>query len=103
MHPRLLTTLVLLDPVFQFNFAPVRVSPARASTFRRDLWQSRDDAEAFFLKNGFYQRWDNRVLKLWLKYGIRDLPTAIYGPSLGQSQTAVTLTTTKHQEVFTFL
>lgn len=45
------------------------------------------------------------MLNLWIEYGLRDLPTTIYpkSPYSDSSQTAVTLKTTKHQEVFTFL
>jgi len=103
--------------------------PAVASTFRRDVWPSRDAAAATFRENKFYQKWDPRVFDLWIKYGLRELPTPIY-PNLpvqvarGATQQAVsppaaikeaqpltetpaeekavTLRTTKHQEVFTF-
>lgn len=107
MHPRLLRTLVLIDPVIQiYASVPEHVgpSPARLSTFRRDVWPSREAAAKGFKASKFYQRWDSRVLDRWIKYGLRDMPTAIHpvGPdSDGSSQ--VTLTTPKHQEVFTFL
>lgn len=104
MHPRLLTTLVLLDPVILKPSSALALPPsAQATTFRRDLWQSREDAESYFLKNKFYRNWDNRVLQRWLKYGIRNVPTEIYRLSSSVPKTAVTLTTTKHQEAFTFL
>jgi len=76
-----------------------------ASTFRRDLWPSRRAAAESFRKSQFYQAWDERVLDRWLNYGLRDVPTAIY-PDDGATtdgEKPVTLTTTKHQEVFTFL
>lgn len=45
------------------------------------------------------------MFDLWLEYGLRDLPTALYPgtpePKMGESP--VTLTTTKHQEVWTFI
>ena len=47
MHPRLFTTLVLLDPVFARAFRQVGAfAAARASTKRRDRWPSRKAAEA---------------------------------------------------------
>ncbi|TAQ89445.1 hypothetical protein B7494_g2220 [Chlorociboria aeruginascens] len=99
IHPRLLSTLVLLDPVIQAHAtSPVGPSPAQASTFRRDLWPSRAEAEAAFRKQSFYKSWDSRVLDRWLEYGIREISTSIY-----PDDKAVTLTTTKHQECFTFL
>jgi len=108
IHPRLLTTLILLDPVIQKNPSASSgsgPSPARASTIRRDLWPSRSAAAESFRKSKFYQAWDERVLDRWLQYGLRDLPTAIYpGDSTAEDvDSPVTLTTTKHQEVFTFL
>ena len=125
MHPRLLTTLVLIDPVFQLNpVAPGEGSHsnyARLSTFRRDLWPSRSVAADSFNKNPFYKTWDPRVLSLWNKFALREIPTAIYPESptptpmrkprsdepqfkpASTTEKPVTLTTTKHQEVFTFL
>lgn len=104
MHPRLLDALVSIDPVIQIE------NPSRpyalASTYRRDLWPSRDEAVRKFASSKFYQKWDPRVLEKWLEYGIRDLPTEQY--PLHDSQEAqqnhpVTLTTTKAQEVYMFL
>lgn len=126
MHPRLLETLVLIDPVFaarpsvQGNF-----QPAAMSANRRDKWPSRKAAAESFARSPFYQAWDPRVLNLWIKYGLRELPTKIYQnaqptpaatgatvttePTLtpnilaNSSEKEVTLTTPKHQEVFTFV
>lgn len=104
IHPRLLSTLVLLDPVIQEHAsAPSGPNPAQASTFRRDIWPSRHDAETLFRKQAFYQSWDPRVLDCWIKYGVRETPTLVHPGKKGASNTAVTLTTSKHQEVFTFL
>ena len=108
IHPRLLTSLVLLDPVIQQHLLPSIPqggSPAAASTFRRDLWPSRRAAAESFRKSKFYQAWDERVLDRWLQYGLRDVPTAIYPDdwAVSDGEKPVTLTTTKHQEVFTFL
>ena len=110
LHPRLLTCLVLIDPVIQSASAAASiVSHPQASTFRRDDWPSRAEAASSVKKSKFYQSWDPRVLDLWIKYGLRSLPTAIYpkehdGPDRSENHDGpVTLTTTKHQEVFTFL
>ncbi|KAH7555145.1 hypothetical protein BM1_07806 [Bipolaris maydis] len=68
-----------------------------------------------FRKNKYYSKWDERVLQRWLQYGLRNLPTAVYPRHIQVAGTeahvthedasadTVTLTTTKHQEVFTFL
>jgi pimeloyl-ACP methyl ester carboxylesterase len=100
MHPRLLTTLILLDPVIQQHAsAPSGPNPAHASTFRRDLWPSRQEAEKAFKKSKFYQSWDRRVLDRWCEFGVRECPTALFPDEEGK----VTLTTTKHQECLTFM
>ena len=109
MHPRLLSTLILFDPVIQLM--PVAGAPhqktniANASTFRRDIWPSRQVAENLFRKSSFYRKWDERVFERWMKFGFRDLPTKLYPASPTESTCAppVTLATTKHQEVWTFL
>ncbi|KAI0541961.1 Alpha/beta hydrolase family-domain-containing protein [Xylaria digitata] len=107
MHPRLLTTLVLLDPTI-IVFDPARASgpgtsPARASTFRRDVWPSRKEAIESFQRSPFYRSWDPRVLAAWNEHAIRDLPTPLFPSDSSESTTTgATLRTTKHQEVFTF-
>ena len=101
-NPRLLRSLVLLDPVLQPSLSGIE--PAVASTHRRDLWESRDAAAAKFKQSKFYQAWDPRVLDLWVQHGLRRVPTALHpaqGPPAADQR--VTLTTTKHQELFTFL
>ena len=115
IHPRLLTSLILIDPTILNTYtAPPppgtsRFSHVQASTFRRDNWPSRTEAASSIKKSKFYQSWDPRVLDLWIRYGLRSLPTAIYPGNQDSSDdsdsddSSVTLTTTKHQEVFTFL
>ncbi|KAK2756523.1 hypothetical protein FQN54_005416 [Arachnomyces sp. PD_36] len=123
LHPRLITSLILLDPVVHRLQAPgeehtfhtkechVPLTTA-ASTYRRDIWPSRKAAAEALKKSKFYQSWDPRVLDRWIRYGLRDLPTAIHplddhtsdSNSKGRisEETPVTLTTSLHQEVFTF-
>lgn len=118
-----MTSLVLLDPVvnrlqvtkqdhtFHTKTNPIPTTTA-ASTYRRDLWPSRKAVEESLKRNKFYQSWDPRVLDRWIQYGLRDLPTAIHPlddfnstPEPGAQNShdkPVTLTTTLHQEVFTF-
>ncbi|OAP60882.1 hypothetical protein AYL99_05884 [Fonsecaea erecta] len=108
IHPRLLTTLVLIDPVIQIysSVAPhVGPSPARLSTFRRDVWPSRQEAAKSFKKSKFYQAWDPRVLDRWVQYGLRDMPTLLHPDDSKNKDGSpkVTLTTPVPQEVFTFL
>ncbi|PSN72778.1 alpha/beta-hydrolase [Corynespora cassiicola Philippines] len=123
LHPRLMETLILVDPVIQraVSFAG-NLGPAIASAMRRDRWPSREEAAKSMLRNKFYQAWDPRVFDRWVKYGLRDLPTPLYSKSAATpgplpaaisseptitptppQAKEVTLTTTKHQEVMTFL
>lgn len=102
-HPRLLRSLVLLDPVIQVPNASV--SPAISSTPRRDIWPSREAAAKQFKGSKFFQAWDPRVLDRWIEYGLRDVPTELYPAEDVENGSGkrVTLTTSKHQELFTFL
>jgi pimeloyl-ACP methyl ester carboxylesterase len=103
MHPRLFTTLVLIDPPVQrTSKAENQFVAARASAVRRDRWPSRRDAEATFKRSKFYQKWDPRVMTQWIEHGLRDLPTSLF-PETREPSREVTLKTTKHHEVFTFM
>jgi len=101
LHPRLFETLILVDPVIQGRVSlEGNVGPAAASSKRRDCWPSREEAKKSFLKSKFYQAWDTRVLDRWVQHGLRDVPTKLFPDA---KKPEVTLTTTKHQEVLTFL
>lgn len=104
LHPRLFHSMVLLDPVIApYHTGPMasgesmdfRASPAAASIRRREVWPSRDAAAALFKKSPFYQAWDQRAFDQWVKYGLHNTTDDPNGE--------VTLATTKHQEVLTFL
>ncbi|KAM0331550.1 hypothetical protein ACHAQA_003228 [Verticillium albo-atrum] len=103
LNPRLLSTVVLLDPVISRWSAnavgSLAASPAASSAFRRDIWPSRDAARAAFAKSPFYRSWDPRVLEAWITHGLRDTPTPLFPDAAPGS---VALATTRHQEVFTY-
>ncbi|KAJ5086620.1 hypothetical protein NUU61_007927 [Penicillium alfredii] len=120
MHPRLLHTLVLLDPVIQPHTTQldplsleekqrIIAKTTQLSTHRRDLWPSREAAAQSYQRSPFYRAWDPRVLARWVQHGLRELPTAIH-PLDKQAATTttdptnapVTLRTPLHQEVFTY-
>ncbi|KAF5027302.1 hypothetical protein F66182_596 [Fusarium sp. NRRL 66182] len=96
LHPRVFTSLVLLDPVIS-HYASTpgaqNAGPAAMSMYRREVWPSRAEAAASFNRSPFYKAWDPRVLQCWLDYGIRSVP----------GEESVALATTKHQEIFTYL
>ena len=108
MHPRLLSSLILIDPVIEKPSSRPHITAntllAQMSTFRRDYWPSRKEAAASFRKSEYYHSWDERVLNRWLDIGLRNTPTALYPATKeGPGSQPVTLLTPKHQEVFTFL
>ncbi|KAF4344099.1 host-specific ak-toxin akt2 [Fusarium beomiforme] len=101
-HPRLLDSLVLVDPILQIPNPSI--SLAGLSTKRRDIWPSREDAVTKFKQSKFFQAWDPRVLDLWIKYGLRDIPTELYPKDEGSAlDERVMLTTSKHQELFNYV
>lgn len=132
IHPRLLDAVILVDPVITRQGSNVAsLQPMLSSTMRRDIWPSRAAAAAAFGRNPFYQAWDPRVLELWIRHGLRDLPTLVHPdveaarpaadkqattstlaavaaptaapvPAPAPPAVPVTLTTPKHLEVFTF-
>lgn len=111
MHPRLLHSVILLDPVIQLspNKTALSIDPPgllNFVTYRRDLWPSRQIAATAFAKNPMFAQWDKRVFERMVRYGLRDLPTALYpDPPSDNAATdpAVTLTTTKRQEISTLI
>ncbi|KAK7037795.1 hypothetical protein VNI00_010756 [Paramarasmius palmivorus] len=69
--------LILVDPVIlsphNGNFYPPGQGghPLSVGAFsRRAVWPSRSAAKEAFLKSPFFQRWDPRVLDLYVEYGL---------------------------------
>ncbi|KAF7945497.1 hypothetical protein EAE96_010264 [Botrytis aclada] len=102
MHPRLFTSLILLEPIIQ-SAPPPGMNVARSSSYRPDLWPSLSAASDAFRQNKFFAGLDPRVLDRILKFGIRRIPTSLYPITEIAKEGAYTLTTTKHQEVWSFL
>ncbi|CAK7272426.1 hypothetical protein SEPCBS119000_005119 [Sporothrix epigloea] len=121
-HPRLFTSIVLMDPVIDIEiFCPtVEFSPLELSAVRREVWSSREEADIAFRRSRFFKEWDPRVLSVWNQHGLTDLPSKWFPDPVAAKGTLghenkrgntgsddkgppVTLTTTKHQEVFTYM
>lgn len=108
-NPRLFTSLVLIDPVIQpvsAEIDPNATKPnlAQLSTFRREIWPSRQEAGDSFARSKFYQGWDSRVLDRWVQYGLRDLPTVLHPEEQpAGASPKVTLASTIGHEVHTYL
>lgn len=98
MHPRLFSSLLLMEPMIQQDVPP-GPNAAMPSTLRADLWPSREEAEAAFRKNRFFRALDSRVLDTLLTYSLRPTPTAVYP----DAKDSYTLTTSKHQEAWSYL
>ncbi|PYI09745.1 hypothetical protein BO78DRAFT_362200 [Aspergillus sclerotiicarbonarius CBS 121057] len=105
MHPRLLTSVILMEPVIIVHAPPMGhgTDPTGAVNwclYRDDVWPNRAAAAAAHRKTS--KRWDPRCVDLMAQFGFRDLPTALH-PDLGDNANAsdppVTLTTTKYHEV----
>ncbi|KAK5111776.1 hypothetical protein LTR62_004696 [Meristemomyces frigidus] len=90
IHPRLLASLVLFDPILG-SVGEEFANMFYRNSLRPDLWHSPGEAEEYFRQ--LWKKWDPRVTELWMQYGLRDTPTVLY-PQPGQ----VTLRTTKAQE-----
>ncbi|GAD98777.1 toxin biosynthesis protein [Paecilomyces variotii No. 5] len=101
IHPRLLSTLILFEPVI-LEVAFGGPTPAIMASRRRDFWESPEKA-AESLNKGL-RTWDPRARDRYLRFGLRGVPTPLYNPAKDPKvpQTAVTLTTTKHQEAWNF-
>ncbi|KAK2731303.1 hypothetical protein FQN57_003458 [Myotisia sp. PD_48] len=110
IHPRLFTSLILIDPVVYRPRLAAPGDPKAAISFmtlltahRRDMWPSRKAAIESLKKNKFYELWDERVFNKWVEHGLREFPTAIFPlENTNAAETPVTLTTTRHQEAFTY-
>ena len=96
---------MLIEPVIQ-RVAPSGPNAAMLTSFRPDLWSSRVAARSSMEKSPFFRAWDARAFGKYLEFGLRELPTALYPGSKSTtavSPSAVTLTTTKHQEAWSYV
>ena len=79
--------------------APPGPNSAMLSTFRRDIWPTQAAAKATLGRKEFFGSWEPRAFDKLIKYGLRKTPTPVFPDSKDE----FTLTTTKHQEAWTFL
>ena len=105
-HPSLFQALVFVEPVIWHGPAPGAYAYLNHAAKKKDVWPSRQAAEEALRASRHYRTWDEQVLSRLFKYGLRDLPTLLHpyestGAAAGRAgERGVTLTTTKHQEVF---
>ncbi|KAL4948180.1 Alpha/beta hydrolase family-domain-containing protein [Aspergillus filifer] len=101
LHPRLLKSLILMDPVIVKNiFDGMGPQFIKRSLAMQHTWSSRKEAEAYLRKQ--YKLWDPRVFDKWLQYGLRDVSSQ-EPPSSPSSTTTVALTTPVIHEVSPYL
>lgn len=81
---------------------PPGPNPAKFAAVKRDIWPSKQEAEGALRKA--LRKWDPRVVDQYLRFGLRPVPTRLYNPNTDPSvpETAVTLTTSKHQEAWSY-
>ncbi|CAA7261886.1 unnamed protein product [Cyclocybe aegerita] len=94
--PRPFRSFILVEPMIMapaFGSGAVRMLVSGGEK-RRDIWPSRAEAYALLRARGTWKAWDERVLRLYMEHGLRDLPTLDY-----PDQTGVTLSCTKASEV----
>ncbi|CAG8899638.1 unnamed protein product [Penicillium egyptiacum] len=102
VHPRLFTSLVLMEPALTTTIWPHQLF-VLLTLKRRDTWPSKSEAIESAAKS--YARWDSRVLKRWNEHGYRNLQT-VSPQTDGESKPfdgPVTLTTSIYQEAMVYL
>ncbi len=88
-HPEAVRNVVLLDSPIptgwrggllsfsQITGLAYRAGPAPIAARRRDRWQNRDEARAFFAGKAFVQRWAPGVLDDFIAHAIVDAPGGV--------------------------
>ena len=102
LHPRLLTSLILVEPALLPSAKGIPFDAVYPMTLRKDTWPSRDAAVKAHLRSPLYAKWHPKVLQRFRMYAFRDLPTALYPISPPLAGDKVTLTSTKHQDVLSY-
>jgi len=69
----------------------------KSALVRRDVWSSKDNAWEVFRSRPSWKIWDQRVLRIYVEHGLRDIPS-----SDPDGRTGVTLKCTKVQEAACF-
>ncbi|CAI7662867.1 unnamed protein product [Penicillium pancosmium] len=99
LHPRLFTSLTLIEPVISPDiFTGQGPILAIMSLKRKDTWNSKSEAVQAARKT--YKRWDKRVLDRWIGNGYRQLSVTT---GRGSDDQPVTLASSKYQEVLQYL
>ncbi|RAH44191.1 uncharacterized protein BO95DRAFT_367016 [Aspergillus brunneoviolaceus CBS 621.78] len=109
IHPRLFSSLMLVEPYFvERTLQGSGPLLLRLTINKRDIWPSR--AVAVDKSRKALRSWDPRVLDRWARFAYRELPSAVYpqedatqsSSSSPDAGPAVTLATTKYQEALMY-
>ncbi|KAJ5924631.1 hypothetical protein N7466_008818 [Penicillium verhagenii] len=110
LHPRLFTSLSLIEPVIPPNIMSGK-GPLLAvmSLKRRDTWKTREAAIEAARKS--HKQWDKRVLDRWISHAYHNLPSSATPSQDDAAQTTskakvdqpVTLVSSKYQEVLQYI
>ncbi|KAJ7759148.1 alpha/beta-hydrolase [Mycena metata] len=101
------SSMILVEPTFMtkellaeaFKRPTEIVRVMNAVKNRRDIWESKEAARAWFAKRLPWNRWDTRILDSFIEYGLRNLPTATYP----DRTSGVTLACTRAQETVGYI
>ncbi|OBZ66908.1 hypothetical protein A0H81_13258 [Grifola frondosa] len=88
---------MLLPPLTKWDSTGLSATLGGGAEKRRDIWASREEAMSIFKSKSPWKDWDPRVLRIYVEYGLRELPTAEY-----PDKTGVTLACHKTQEAACF-
>ncbi|KAL3474101.1 toxin biosynthesis protein [Aspergillus californicus] len=106
MHPRLFTSLAIIEPVIAPDIITGQGPQLTLlSLKRRDTWASKE--EAIKAARKVYRKWDPRVFDRWVQHGYRSLPTDTHPEDTPKTKLdgegAVTLASSKYLEVMHYL
>ncbi|KAI5362757.1 putative alpha/beta hydrolase-1 [Septoria linicola] len=102
LHPRLIHAVVAIEPVINTLASEMNFMGTFPLTVKKDKWPSKDAAISSIAKSPFYAKWTPQVLDLYKEHGLRSLPKVLPPGDQSDPKNAITLTTTKHQEVVSF-
>lgn len=99
LHPRLFLSLLTIEPFIWENDTGANNVLMALTAKKKDSWPNR--AAAVEKASPLFKTWDPRVMERLAQYNYRELPTVVHPDT--NAPGGVTLATTKHQELLTYL
>ncbi|KAL4904982.1 hypothetical protein BDW74DRAFT_168124 [Aspergillus multicolor] len=103
IHPRLFTSLILIEPVIEEDIY-IGIGPelVRYALARKSGWASREEAYTYFRK--LFKKWDASALELWMRYGLTESsPSSTTSKTQNDQASTLNLTTHPYHEVNPYL